>query len=243
MFNLDFFDGLHKLDTNFESDDHAESSFSESILLPDLHSGLDINSESNMFFDDGINNSFEIQDFDSWHSDIYGEPIQDSLVWHQQTTPFTCGIVSSEMVLKMFGLDISESELVYEATNNGLLSDNGITIEGIQEILNIHGIDTHLISGGLSDLETELEYGHKIVIPLDSGEIWDEDSPLEDFFEERADHAVVLTGIDTDKGVVFLNDPGHPDGQAMKINIDKFTDAWDDSGNQFIATDDSPDIV
>lgn len=243
MFDFEFFDGASDLGNDFDSSGSlSEYDIDGSIFNDTTWGSFGENSSASIINEPSLTN-FEIQDFDNWHSDLYGEPLQDSLVWHQQTTPFTCGVVSSEMVLKMFGVEISEAELVYEATQEGLLTDNGITTEGIQKILDNHGIDTHLTSGSISDLQSELGDGHKIVIPLDSGEIWGEDSPYEDFFGERADHAVVLTGIDAERGVVFLNDPGHPDGQAMQVDIDKFTDAWDDSGNQFIASDESPSIA
>lgn len=180
----------------------------------------------------------EIPSFDDWHSTTHGTPVVDSLVWHQQTTDFTCGIVSSEMILKMFGLDISESQLVYEATSQGFLTDNGMSIEGIQNILEKHGVDTHVGHGDINDLKQELDAGHKIIIPVDSGEIWGTDSRWEDWLGERADHAVVITGIVGD--TVYLNDPGHPDGQAMEVSLYKFKDAWNDSGNKYLATDDAP---
>lgn len=181
----------------------------------------------------------QIPGFDEWHYSTYGTPIADSLVWHQQTTPFTCGIVSSEMIMKMFGLDISESELVFEATSEGLLTENGMTIEGIQKILNNHNIEAHINRGDIQDLANELNAGHKIIIPLDSGEIWGSDSRFEDLFDERADHAVVLTGIDYDTipPKVILNDPGHTDGKAMAVDMPKFIDAWNDSSNYYLSTD------
>lgn len=249
MFDLDFFDFGHDsahdfgVDHNVHENSLIENNFDGHIFSDHIFPDDMVHSNDHSFENGDLHNNFEIQDFDSWHLDVFGEPIQDSLVWHQQTTPFTCGIVSSEMILKMYGLDISEAQLVYEATSNGFLTDQGIALEGIQSILHNHGVDSQLVSGGMDELRVELEQGHKLVIALDSGEIWGKDSPLEDFFGENADHAVVLTGIDTERGVIFLNDPGHPNGQAMEIDIDTFKDAWDDSENQFIATKSSPDFL
>ena len=242
MFDLSLFDMSAELEADFETG-NATDTVLESTLFSDLAKISDFNSEGNSWNEGESIGSFEIQDFDSWHSEVFGEPIKDSLVWHQQSTDFTCGVVSSEMILKMFGLDISEAELVYEATQEGLLTDSGITTDGIQKLLQNHGLNTHLSNGDISDLQNELEANHKIVIPLDSGEIWGEDSVFEDLIGERADHAVVLTGIDSKNEVVFLNDPGHPDGQAMEVNLDLFVDAWNDSGNQFIATNDEPFVI
>lgn len=188
-----------------------------------------------------LTNKFGIPSFDEWYSQEYGTPVEDSLVWHQQTTPFTCGIVSSEMIMRLFGLDISEAHLVYEATSQGLLTDNGMTLDGIHRLLENHGIQSQVADGaGITDLVEELKHGHKIVVALDSGEIWNEDPFWEDFIGERADHAVVVTGVDLDERTAILNDPGHPEGKAMTISLDKFMDAWNDSNNGYIATDTTP---
>ena len=244
-FDLTTFDNI---DNNFE-DFHSQQS--------ELNRNQDFNilENSSLLYDDNIfptePSGLEltlpltddlVMDFDTWYIANHGTPVEDSLVWHQQTTNFTCGIVSAEMIMDMFGLDISESQLVYEATAKGLLSDNGMSLNGIQEILQDHGINTQLGTGDIDSLINELDQGHKIVIPLDSGEIWGEDSSWEDWKGERADHAVVLTGINMDSSIptVTLNDPGHPEGQAMTIDLDKFIDAWNDSGNQFISTQIAP---
>ncbi|MFC1785529.1 C39 family peptidase [Candidatus Neomarinimicrobiota bacterium] len=234
--NIDdlFTDDLEFDDDNWNIDLDEPSSFnlmdfdnSNHILI----NGDDIPSSGNIL-------DFQIPDFESWHGTTFGTPVEDSLVWHEQTTDFTCGIVSSEMIMKMFGLDISESELVFEATSEGLLTEDGMTMEGIQQVLDNHGIASYIGHGSLDDLANELEQGHKIIITLDSGEIWQNDSKFEDFFQEKADHAVVLTGIDlqSETPVVYLNDPGRPDGMAMAVDLETFTDAWQDSSNQYLAT-------
>jgi len=191
-----------------------------------------------------VGNDNLVQGFDEWLQDTHGTPIEDSLVWHPQSTDFSCGIVSSEMVMKTFGLDISESQLVYEATSEGLLTDEGMSMEGIQTILGNHGIETSLQSGSTEDLASHLDQGDKIIVGLDSGELWGEDSPFEDLVGEESDHAVMVTGIDltgTEQSVT-LNDPGHPDGQGMIVPLDDFLDAWEDSNNEFIYAK-QPDIV
>jgi len=249
-FDISFFDVFDVPNDAFdttESDIELEGSF-HSTPSPVIEGGFDhypgIGSSfdgTDVTNDDMLPHGAEdiVPNFDDWCSAEYGTPIEDAMFWHEQTTPFTCGIVSSEMIMNMFGLDISESQLTYEATSQGLLTENGITIEGIQQLLENHGIETSIGKGDISDLQLKLDGGHKIIIPLDSGEIWKNDSMFEDLFSKRADHAVVITGIDTDSisPKVFLNDPGHPDGQAMKVDMDVFLDAWNDSENQYIATD------
>mgnify|MGYP006417370031 FL=1 len=219
---------LFDADIDFEGD--SDPIFGESIIGDDSESLETLNLDSQIAgSDDGL-------------IEAHGTPSADSVVWHQQTTDFSCGVVSSEMVMKMFGLEISEAQLVYEATTEGILTDNGMSIEGIQQILYNHGIATKVAMGDISDLSDHLDQGHKIIVGLDSGELWGEDPAWEDWVGERADHAVVVTGVD-DSGpfpTVTINDPGHPDGKAMVVDLETFMDAWNDSRNEFITTVDAP---
>jgi hypothetical protein len=231
---LDDFSGDNLLGDELEMDDIPSPDVLSIGVTDDFSSAPDQTNDLGTL-DSGKDNL--VQDFDEWFQDTHGTPIEDSLAWHPQTTDYTCGIVSSEMVMKTFGLDISESQLVYEATSEGLLSsDDGMSMEGIQTILGNHGIETSLQSGSATDLASHLDQGDKIIVALDSGELWGVDSPFEDFVGEESDHAVMVTGIDltgTEQSVT-LNDPGHPDGQGMIVPLDDFLDAWKDSNNEFI---------
>ena len=108
MFDLDFFDFGHDsahdfgVDHNVHENSLIENNFDGHIFSDHIFPDDMVHRNDHSFENGDLHNNFEIQDFDSWHLDVFGEPIQDSLVWHQQTTPFTCGIVSSEMILKMY---------------------------------------------------------------------------------------------------------------------------------------------
>ena len=55
--------------------------------------------------------------FDPWAAyETLGNPEIDKSVWQEQETPFTCAVVSQQMILELFGIELSEAELVYEAT-------------------------------------------------------------------------------------------------------------------------------
>jgi len=178
-------------------------------------------------------------------SSIIGQPLDDAGLWHQQQTPFTCAVVSQEMILNAFGIEVSEAELVYEATSNGWLTDHGTSPEDMGNLLEYYGIGTHTVyGGGIESLIEELRYGRKLIVGLDSGEIWNQDWFGEDFFNpDGADHAVMVTGMDMrDPGnpMVVLNDPGHPHGAGMPVPLEQFVDAWNDSGQIYVATDEAP---
>jgi len=173
-----------------------------------------------------------------------GDPEGAAQFWEHQSTDFTCAVVSQGMILKEFGVDVSEAQLVYDATVNGWLTQGGTAPEDAGELLNFYGVETHTAYGGtVEDLLDELAHGHKVIVGLDSGEIWGEDSVFEDWIRPGgADHAVVVTGLkmsDPDHPVVVINDPG--DLQAgREYPLDQFLDAWADSGRMYVATDDAP---
>ena len=52
----------------------------------------------------------------------------------------------------------------------------------------------------------------------------------------QADHAVVVTGVDTRTGVVHLNDSGTPNGRDEQIPMATFAQAWSTGNNLLIVT-------
>ena len=95
-----------------------------------------------------------------------------------------------------------------------------------------------------SDLVEELSRGHKVIVGLDGGELYNQDWFGEDLINPYgADHAVMVTGIDMrnpDQPMVVLNDPGIPEGAGVSVPLEQFLDAWEDSGNRYVATDHAP---
>lgn len=157
-----------------------------------------------------------------------------------QTTDFTCAVVSQQMILRQFGMDVSEAELVYAATSGGFLTRDGTSMDDVGRLLELHGVSSHR-GYGMDGLLDDLSHGHKVIVGVDSGELWGVDSPLEDLISpDGADHAVVVTGLDLSdpsNPMVVINDPGTPDGAGRAIPLEKFLDAWQDSGEFYVATD------
>tara|TARA_R110002167_G_scaffold259254_1_gene465778 strand:+ start:768 stop:1646 length:879 start_codon:yes stop_codon:yes gene_type:complete len=181
--------------------------------------------------------SFE---FDDPNSDPFA---MDASHWKQQTTGYTCAVVSQQMILEQFGVVISEAGLVYEATSGGFLFESGTSIDDIGRLLEGHGVTTHQ-GIGINSLLNDLAAGHKAILAVDSGEIWGDDAPFEDsFIGKSPDHAIVINGLDMSdpsNPQAVINDPGHPNGACLRIPLDKFMDAWDDSNQFYVATDEAP---
>jgi hypothetical protein len=229
------------LDTTFGDDppgfDLTEAFKSQipTIDLNDLTSDLDEHNSSS------ISMRKVMEDLSS----ALGTPETDTFYWQPQTTGFTCAIQAQDGIIEMFtGVQISEAELVYEATSNGWLTDGGMSPLDLGKLLELHGVGCHSqLNATVEQLMAELASGHKVIIGVDSGELWGEDSPLEDFFKESADHAVWVTGIDIsdpDHPQVIINDSGDPSGAGKSYDLQTFVDAWEDSKCHYVATNEAP---
>lgn len=176
---------------------------------------------------------------------IFGNPAADARDWEHQDTGFTCGVVSEQMILRQFGINASEAELVFISAKNGWLSESGMSPLDVGNLLESYGISTHTnMGGGVEALVNELSHGRKVIAAVDSGELWGQDYFFADWINPNgADHALVITGVDLsnpNEPKVVVNDPGEPNGAGREYPMDQFLDAWQDSGQYYVATDVAP---
>ncbi len=164
---------------------------------------------------------------DSSHGSVVGEPANDSKDWIRQHTDFTCAVVSQEMILHEFGVNVSEAELVHEAVEHGWLSDHGTSPDDMGRLLSLHDVPYHVnMHGSVEDITNELAHGHKVIVGVYADELWQQ-NPLETGLRELlgldgADHAIVLTGLDMSDPAnpkVYVNDPGDPHGEGQSVSF------------------------
>lgn len=177
---------------------------------------------------------------------MIGAPINP----YQQEYNDTCAIKSQQLILNEFGIQVSEDQLVQYSINNGWYDGNGTAMEDVGKILADAGIPcTQSIDANVYDLANELAQGHKVIVAVDSGELWNNsilDWLKDIFFGETPDHALIVAGIDMsdpNNPMVILTDPGT--GQAAQpYPLDQFMDAWGDSHNFMVSTDlPSPSMI
>jgi hypothetical protein len=187
-----------------------------------------------------------------WNGDssqVVGDPSSDIDNWHEQTYPDTCAVVSQEFILdELTGQDVTEDQLRQLAIDNGWYTPGGGTpLEATGNLLEAYGIPVEKQYGcTLEDLNDKLSQGEKIIVGLDSGEIFnpatDEENLLNEYVGmpgQDANHAVQVIGIDysdPNNPMVILNDPGHGAGQGLMVPADQFLDAWEDSNNFMVST-------
>lgn len=164
----------------------------------------------------------------------------------QQHDDNSCAIKSQQIILQEFGVPVSEEQLISWSAEHGLYDGTGTSSENVGILLNQGGIPTTSIqNANIFDLTNQLAQGHKVIVGVDSGELWDGGIRewWEDIWEDgQADHALIVAGIDNsdpNNPMVLLTDPGN--GTLCKeYPLEQFMDAWKDSNCFMVSTDIAP---
>lgn len=185
---------------------------------------------------------------------IIGNPDFQADYWQLQSLPDDCAIMAQVDLLNQFGINISETQAVFESAENGWYVPGGGTMpEDVGQLMALHGVPTHsVMHAGVADLAQELQQGHGVIVGVNSSELW-ETGPLAELKHwlckacgldnslfNPADHAIVVTGMDLSDPshpMVMINDSGSPEGQGHPYPLDKFMDAWSNSDFYYTATD------
>lgn len=166
----------------------------------------------------------------------------------QQLYPDACAIKSQQLILKDFGIDVSETELVQTANANGWYNGGGTVPEDVGNLLNLAGIPVSKQSNAnVFNLVNELAQGHEVIVGVDADELWHNSSINEKlsnwfndvFGEQGGNHALIVAGIDThdpNNIQVIVKDPGSgEDGKPYPLR--QFMDAWSDTQCYMVSTD------
>jgi hypothetical protein len=155
----------------------------------------------------------------------------------------TCAIRSQEIILRDFGIQIPQEELKQYASHMGWY-DEGTPEEAIGNLLETCNVSTHTAHcDSVYDIINELKDGHRVIVTLDSHEIWAEPGSFEyEFYKliPNPDHALIVSSICIDpdnpeSSKVILTDPGS--GSILEYDIERFAHAWGDSNCYMMATD------
>lgn len=165
-----------------------------------------------------------------------------------QYYPDTCAFQSQALILREYGFDVKQEDLMQIAKEQGWYVEGyGTPEDKVGKLLEYHGLDTSITEGNnIFNLANELAQGHRLLVTVDSGELW---SPglgetLEDLLVgEQADHALLVVGVDTSNPndvKVIVTDPGNGNTQYA-YSEKEFMDAWKDSNCFMASTNESPE--
>ncbi|WIM67720.1 papain-like cysteine protease family protein [Corynebacterium breve] len=170
---------------------------------------------------------------------VHGDSHEWTADWFFQGEWGYCGPTSVAFIVNEFmDAGITDPEtMVDRAIELGLVDDisQGMYMVDLNTLLNDAGVPAEYGQGSMDELNELLDDGYGVIVAVDSGEIWGDpaDAAGED---NMSDHALVVTEIDTNTGMVTLADPGHPDGNGLQVSIEDFEDAWQDSSYEWITT-------
>lgn len=218
-------DGDGKLDTAFDPNTGATTS-TDGPFAP---------------FDDGSTDPTDPTDDgttdDGADDTVHGDPMAE-IPYHQaQAGSNDCLPTSVAMVLsEATGSEVDASDVVDVANELGLLGESGMSMEGGLALLDHWGVDAEVQTGSIDQLRTMLDADTPVIIGLDADDLYGAgDAPFAD--DLVSGHAVVITGIDDEAGLVYINDPGFPDGAGVAISIEAFEDAWQDADHTMIVAE------
>ncbi len=187
-------------------------------------------------------------------SGVYGDPVAAAKYWQAQSLEDNCGLMSvADVVGEITGHAPTEQQMiklgestpsqtnpgpVYAPRNDPSHTNGGGGIEMADAVvlLDHYGIQSemtyaaHPDQTGLPALERYLAANRKVIAWVNSAVIWNTSDQ-----RTKADHFLVVTGIDTNREVVHLNDPGadHPDEQ---VNIPAFVTGWQTGEDSIVVT-------
>lgn len=259
----DFVMSSHYIDGELTNYDSLNLSLPEELSsldfdIPELENIEigDISTDYYTLYHHNINNLNDMSEvYDDLKSHrIFGEEGTDNCTecnpYIQQAYDDTCAIRSQQIIMRDYGVDISEHDLKDIASEHGWYSPKGGTLASdVGNLLELAGIHCHQSTNNtVYDLVSELSKGHRVIVGVDSGELWNKTfigkslEKVEDMIGmSHADHALIVAGVDVNANnpkdiKIVLTDPGTGD-LRVEYKMKDFMDAWKDSKCFMVSTE------
>lgn len=171
---------------------------------------------------------------------MYGKPEAAARYWHYQIGE-DCGLMAVADVVgqvtgrepTQVGIELRGVFTRSEAHHGGIYRFDGTSPEDMVVLLQKYGVQSQLTTGNsMQAMEQDLAAGRKVIAAVNAETIWR--YPPGQGQRTSADHAVVVTGVDTRADIVHLNDSGTPNGRNEQIPMTTFTQAWATGNNLLI---------
>lgn len=173
---------------------------------------------------------------------IHGAPESSADEWFEQNGAKYCMPASLTQVLsEASDTPLADESLVLERLAQLGAPDpavNGLPITMGEPLLESFGIPAHVEYGAtLDDLKGYLDDGRSIILGVNAGYIWDGANDPVTNPTGQENHALLITAIDQERGVVVLSDPGSSFGNQDTVELSLFLEAWAAGDNQMLVTD------
>lgn len=193
-------------------------------------------------------------------SGVYGDPAAATMFWQPQSLKDDCALLAvADVVGELTGQTPTEQQMITLAEGtpsevrpgpiyvppdepgepNQPKGGTGVEMADEMVLLQQYGIKSELIDRahpdktgltGLAAIQNYLAANRQIIAWLNSATIWNSTAQ-----RTRADHFVVVTGLDTIENIVHLNDSAldHPDEQ---VPVSTFSKAWQTGKDAILVT-------
>jgi hypothetical protein len=193
----------------------------------------------------------------------FGNPGQYHGYWFYQGHNESCAPASITQVIEaQTGINLHGEALVQHELAELHLPSGNLKLPQAQTLLNHFSIPSHLQdypenpNAALAQLEQYLHDGRNVVLSVNASPIWYDSMTYDNNHaaaglpsEEWADHAVVISAINTHTGMVTLSDTGNPggldlptvgdhNGNEEQVPIGLLMDAWQGSNYSMLVTGD-----
>lgn len=175
----------------------------------------------------------------------------------------TCAIRCQEIILRDYGIMLSQDELVEYATKKGWFDPDPVTggtsKYAVGNLLDDCGLETtRLDNATVYDIIAELRAGHRVIVNVDANELWvkNEKNLFKRLFGEAtnrindavqgvmgvegANHALIVAGVNVNPNDpsdihVTLIDSGSGD-VCIEYTFKEFQKAWEDGNCRMVST-------
>lgn len=170
---------------------------------------------------------------------MHGDPAAAAPYWRYQQQDFDCAEMAvADVIGEISGHLPSEEEITGAAANipsvvhpGPIYSGGRTSNKDLVPLLAHYGIRADAGHPDIEALAVDLDHGRKVIAGVNDNVIWNRPGN-----RTKENHFVVVTGIDTDAGVVHLNDSGSRSGRDEQVSIAAFEEAWAASDNFAVVT-------
>jgi hypothetical protein len=170
---------------------------------------------------------------------MYGDPVAAASYWREQHASDCGEMAVADVVGQITGREPTERQIADLAENTPstvgpgpIWKSPGTTdIRDLPVLLWHYWIRADNIQTNTGALAQKLGENRKVIVILNAETIWNQPGK-----RNSANHFVVVTGIDSNAGVVHLNDSGIDTGRNEQVPIATFEQAWAPNYNSAVVT-------
>ena len=148
-----------------------------------------------------------------------------------------CCLECEKYVLRKFGIEFDEQQLLHKAISNGWQKEKGTALHNIGRHLESNGlIATRQYNASIEDIAEALDNNESVIVAVDGGELTGNrvEEMMEDIIiGQIPDHTVVVLSVDARHHTITIFDPNSSNTEDT-YPFEQFMDAWDDSKNYLV---------